>query len=61
MKRTRVRVDYYYLKNGSRTRTQTTLHVVYNLNQGTTDFAVMNYLRKRHPGCEIELLSTDWE
>lgn len=59
-KPTMVRADYYYVRNGTRTRTQTTLSVSQNLNQGTTENAVLNYLRKHHSGCEIELLHLDW-
>lgn len=60
-KPTSVSVNYYYSKNGAKTRSQATLSVSQNLNQGTTESAVLNYLRNRHSGYEIELLSLEWK
>lgn len=54
------KVDYYYEKKGSRARTSATLSVSQHLHLATTESAVMGYLRARHPGCEITLMSLDW-
>lgn len=58
---TQVRVDYYYMRNGSRTRTQRTLSTVYNLHQARSETAILRYLREQHPGCEIEIMSLEWK
>lgn len=55
------RVDYYYSFRGSRTRTQLGISVSQHLNGATTESSVLNYLRRKHPGCEIELMSVDWK
>ena len=57
------RVDYYYQRRGvgSRTRTQLTGSVSQHLHGGTTENAVLRYLRDKHPDCEIELMSVDWK
>jgi hypothetical protein len=54
------RVDYYYERNGARTRTKRTLSVVYNLRQARSETAVLAYLRQHHPGCEITIMSLEW-
>lgn len=59
---TRFVAQYYYrTKNGGRTRTQ----LGASTNQlsssiARTESAVLAYLRKRHPGLEIELVSVEW-
>ena len=57
------RVDYYYQKPGvgSRTRTQLTGSVSQHLRGATTEKAVLHYLREKHPGYEILLMSVDWK
>lgn len=55
------RVDYYYEKNGARTRTQSTLSVTFNLHQARSETAVLAYLRKHHPGYEITIMSLEWK
>jgi len=60
-KPTRAKLDYYYSKNGSRTRTTSIISVSQHLNGATTESAVLNYLRRMHQGYEIELISVDWE
>jgi hypothetical protein len=59
-KPTYYRADYYYSKNGSRSRTQISGLVSQHLNGATTESAVLNYLRHKHSGYEIELMSLDW-
>lgn len=54
------RADYYYGKGLSRTRTQLTGSVSQHLQGATTESAVMSYLRKKHPGYEIDLMSLEW-
>lgn len=58
---TACRVDYYYGKGGARTRCQLGISVWQHLNGATTENSVLNYLRKKHPGYEIELMSIDWK
>ena len=62
-KPTTYRVDYYYQKPGvgSRTRTQLTGSVSQHLRGATTENAVLHYLREKHPGYEILLMSVDWK
>ncbi len=61
-KPTSYRADYYYEKrpNGSRTRRQTSGYVHQHLEGATTESAVLKYLRKKHPGHEITLMSVEW-
>lgn len=59
-KPTSYKANYYYVKNGSRCRTSITGSVSQHLHGATTESAVLNYLRRMHPGCEIELMSLDW-
>ncbi len=56
------RADYYYQKPGvgAKTRTQITGSVSQHLHGATTESAVLNYLRAKHPGYEILLMSLDW-
>jgi hypothetical protein len=62
-KPTSYRADYYYQKPGigSKSRTQITGSVSQHLHSATTESAVLNYLRSKHPGYEIILMSLDWE
>ena len=55
--------DYYYQKPGvgSRSRTQLTGSVSQHLQGATTESAVMSYLRKKHAGYEITLMSLSWK
>ena len=55
--------DYYYQKPGvgSRTRTKITGNVSQHLQGATTESAVLAYLRKKHPGHEVTLMSLDWK
>ena len=60
-KPTQAKIDYYHIMNGSRGRTTSIISVSQHLNGATTESAVLNYLRRMHPGEEIELMSVDWE
>lgn len=62
-KATSYRADYYYQKPGvaAKTRTQITGSVSQHLHGATTESAVLNYLRGKHPGYEILLMSLDWK
>jgi len=55
--------DYYYQKPGvgSGSRTQLTGSVNQHLQGATTEGAVMSYLRKKHAGYEITLMSLSWK
>jgi len=55
--------DYYYQKSGvgSRSRTQLTGSVSQHLQGATTESAVKSYLRKKHSGYEITLMSLSWK
>ncbi len=57
------RADYYYQKSGSgsRARTQISGSVSQHLRGATTESAVMSYLHKKHPGCEITLMKLEWK
>lgn len=55
------RADYYYNKGGSRTRTSLTGSVSQHLHGATTESAVMYYLRNKHQGYEIILMSLEWK
>jgi hypothetical protein len=57
------RADYYYKHpgHGSSTRTQITGSVSQHLNGATTENAVVAYLRRRHRGHEILLMSLEWK
>lgn len=59
-KPTNYRVDYYYEHNGSRGRTQLNGSVMQHLHGATTETAVLSYLRKKHPGCEITMMNLEW-
>lgn len=56
------KAQYFYgTPNGSRTLSQ----LMSNVSQlsspsARTESAVLAYLRKRHPGLEIELVSVEW-
>jgi hypothetical protein len=54
--------DYYYTKEGGVGGTRTHLRgsVSQHLRGGSTESAVMSYLRSKHPGHDIELMSLDW-
>lgn len=55
------KADYYYSRpKGSRTRTTLTGSVSQHLQGATTESAVLNYLRRQHPGYEIELMTLEW-
>lgn len=54
------RADYYYSKGLSKTRTQLTGSVSQHLHGATTESAVMSYLRHKHQGYEIYLMSLEW-
>lgn len=54
------RADYYYSKGLNRTRTQLTGSVSQHLHGATTESAVMSYLRKKHQGYDIYLMSLEW-
>ena len=57
------RADYYYQKSGSgsRARTQISGSISQHLRGATTESAVMSYLHKKHPGCEITLMKLEWK
>jgi hypothetical protein len=54
------RADYYYRKGNARTRSQISGNVWQHLEGATTESAVIAYLRRRHPGYEIDLMSVEW-
>lgn len=63
-KPTSYRADYYYKKpgmGGRGTRTQISGPVSQHFAGGTTENAVLAYLRKKHPGYEITLMSLEWK
>jgi hypothetical protein len=62
-KPTSYRADYYYKHpvNGSSTRTQITGSVSQHLQGATTENAVVAYLRRKHRGREILLMSLEWK
>ena len=55
--------DYYYHKHGVGSRTRTTIvgSVSQYLQGATTESAVLSYLKKKHPGCEITLMKLTWK
>jgi len=56
------RADYYYQKaGGSKTRTAISGPVGGHLQGGTTESAVLDYLRRKHPGYEIILMKLEWK
>ena len=58
------RADYYYKKvgaPGNGTRTQITGPVGGHLKGGTTESAVLEYLRNKHKGYEISLMKLEWK
>ena len=60
---TKYRADYYYKQSGTSGRggrTQISGSVMQHLQGASTESAVLNYLRKKHAGCEIELMRLDW-
>lgn len=54
------KADYYYIKNGSRGRTGISGYIGQHLGGAETESAVLNYLKKRHPGAEIELMKVEF-
>ena len=56
-------VDYYYQKQGTsaRTRTSMTGSVSQHLYGGSTENAVLNYLKKKHFGFEVTMLKLTWK
>jgi len=61
-KPTSFRADYYYRRIGvdSKTRTQLGGSVSQHLFGATTESAVMEFLRKKHPGYEVNLMGLEW-
>lgn len=58
------RADYYYKKPGASgrgTRTQIAGPVSQHLRGASTESAVLDYLRKKHKGCEIVLMKLEWK
>jgi hypothetical protein len=58
------KADYYYKKvgaSGNGTRTQVTGSVSQHLKGGTTESAVLEYLRNKHKGYEISLMKLEWK
>jgi len=58
------RAEYYYKKIGAAgrgTRTQLGGYVSQHLRGATTESAVLEFLRKRHKGCEIVLMKLEWK
>ncbi len=54
--------NYYYQKLGVGSRSRTTIvgSVSQHLQGATTESAVLIYLKKKHPGCEIILMNLIW-
>ena len=64
IKPTTYRADYYFKKvgvGGRGTRTQISGYVSQHLAGGTTENAVLTYLRKKHLGYEITLMGLEWK
>jgi hypothetical protein len=58
------RANYYYKRtgaNGKGARTQISGTVSGHLGGATTESAVLAYLRKKHPGCEVTLMELQWK
>ena len=57
------RADYYYQKkSGSSSKCRTQISGSSSgLGGATTESAVMSYLHKKHPGCEITLMKLEWK
>jgi hypothetical protein len=59
-----VRVDYYVqtrTPRGSRTRFQRVIGREQFPGGATSDFAVQRYLQAKHPGCDVEIMNTEWK
>ena len=58
------RADYYFKKTGASgrgTRTQISGPISQHLRGATTESAVLDYLQKKHKGCEIVLMKLEWK
>ena len=58
------RADYYYKKVGAPgkgSRTQISGPISQHLKGGTTESAVLEYLRNKHKGHEISLMKLEWK
>jgi|TARA_B110000971_G_scaffold110016_1_gene112715 hypothetical protein len=58
------RADYYYKRvgaSGKGSRTQISGPVSGHLKGGTTESAVLEYLRNKHKGYEISLMKLEWK
>tara|TARA_B110000977_G_scaffold132096_1_gene168220 strand:+ start:1226 stop:1414 length:189 start_codon:yes stop_codon:yes gene_type:complete len=57
------KADYYYKRAGASTgtRTQISGSVSGHLKGGTTESAVLEYLRNKHKGYEISLMKLEWK
>jgi len=57
------KADYYYKRVGSSggARTQISGQVSGHLKGGTTESAVLEYLRNKHKGYEISLMKLEWK
>lgn len=55
--------DYYYIRPGQETGTRTQMRgsVSQHLRGATSESAVVNYLRSKHSGYEINLMGLEWE
>jgi hypothetical protein len=56
-------VDYFFKRKGAGgrgSRTQAQGSSMINLGTSTSDFAVVEMLKRRHQDCEIEIMSIRW-
>ena len=63
MNKTHFLVDYFYKRQGTSghgARIKIQGSVQFNLQTASSDFAVMDYLKKRHDGYDINIMSIKW-
>ena len=54
------KVDYNYTCNGVTTRNTITMVVGQNPNKIPSVDFILNYLKRRHADCEIEIINVEW-
>lgn len=52
--------DFYYVKNGVRSRRTQQGSSQIHLNGAQSDFAVQSYLQKVYPGCQVSINKITW-
>jgi hypothetical protein len=53
-------VDYTFKKGSSQGRMKIQGSALINLKTAQSDFAVYEYLKQRHPDCDINIMSIKW-